>query len=267
MANFNIRWNMTRFRVGRSQVVLGAFVASLLVLARTAAAQPLAERSDQAFIAPGSIYTLAEAGRICVTPLELRTNADIHDEFCTVEELQQIGARDGTRWYAAQYLRSALVGWAEPADSVEWDELVLLRSESETGSIVPVWHIRTERIYEFVSGVKAQSRHGVLLIEVLLCLNGTGGCSRNYLVDSAGGLGFVSMQFVDELKARLSQGKRLHKGVTLDLETLHGTWPVSGPGDANCCPSEVFDYTVRLDNARLILVNAVLRPAGEPPET
>jgi hypothetical protein len=224
--------------------ILVAGLASVTLLSSTGVAQTLAEWHDQNFIAVGPMYTLSEASRTCLTPLELQTTAAVREPACEVEAVRLIGSRGASRMYAVQYRRSALVEWTEPADSVEWDELVLFRSVSEADSLVAVWRIRTDRANEFISGVKAHPRQGILLVEVLLCLNGTGGCSRNYLVDSAAGLEHVGMPFADHLGRQLPEGERLHKGMTLDLETLRGTWPVAVPGDANCCPSKVFDYAV-----------------------
>jgi hypothetical protein len=39
---------------------------------------------------------------------------------------------------------------------------------------------------------------------------------------------------------------------------------VARPDDANCCPSDAFDYAVRLHGTRLVLVEAELRAASEP---
>lgn len=238
-------------------------IGGVMMLASTGSAQTFAERPDQGFIASRAVYSLAEASRTCVTPLEVGTTAPVRGPTCDVVAIQLIGSREASRMYGVQYRRSALVEWTEPADSVEWDELVLFRSVSGAGALNPVWHIRTERAIEFVSGVKAQPRQDVLLIELLLCLNGTGGCSRNYLVDTAAGLEYVRMRFADELRAQLSEGERLHKGMTLDLETLRGTWPVAELGDANCCPSKVFHYEVRLAGTELILEHAALRSTGK----
>jgi hypothetical protein len=229
----------------------------------TGSAQTLAERAGVGYITSGAAHTQAHVRRTCVTPLDVGTATRVRDATCDVVAIEPIGSRDGYRMYAARYRRFSLVEWTQPADSVEWDELVLFRSAAERDTLVPVWHVRTERAIELVSGVKAQPRDGVLLIEVLLCLNGTGGCTRNYLLDSSAGLEYMTMTFADELRAQLSEGDRLHKGMTLDLETLRGTWPVAEQSDANCCPSRVFDYVVRLEGADLVLVSSALRGSGQ----
>jgi hypothetical protein len=68
------------------------------------------------------------------------------------------------------------------ADLMDWDELVILRAGSGSDSVVPQWHIRTERYVELLRDVRAESRPEGLLIELLICLNGTGGCSSEYLL-------------------------------------------------------------------------------------
>ena len=224
------------------------------------AGQSLRERPNQGFLDDDAVYSLADVNARCLTPLVVNTVAEVREPECRVVEVRELEGHVDDRWFSALYRRSALVDWTEPADSVEWDEVVLLRARAEDASMVPVWHIRTERIIEVLQDVKAQARTEGLLIEVLICLNGTGGCSREYLLDSRSELRYVDKVFADELKAMLTGGQHLHGGMRLDLQTLRGMWPVAVPGDGNCCPSLMFDYAVRLDGVRLMLVEATLRP-------
>jgi hypothetical protein len=242
-------------------LVLGVVALSLAPGTARGATQSLEDRSG--FLSRSAEYSPAQAATECVTPLVLEGSAPIREPLCVVLDVKPI-TDTAPEWYVARYRRSAIVEWSESADMAEWDEVVLLRVAGGGASFVPAWHIRTERALEFLGGVTAHLRPEGLLIEIPTCFNGTGGCSRGYLLDSAEGLQHVTMPFVDDLGARLEYGRRLHKGMTLDLETLRGTWPVARPDDANCCPSDAFDYAVRLDGTRLVLVEAELRAASEP---
>lgn len=238
-----------------------AFLVATVATVATAPAQTLQERPEQGFLQAASSLPVDSAARTCMTRLTLDTTARVRERSCTVERARWIGSVAGSRWYAAQYRRTALVEWSQPADSVEWDEVVLMRARTDSDSVVPVWHFRTERTYEFLSDIAAASRPEGLLIELLICLNGTGGCLREYLLDTGAGLRHVNKPFASSLQARLPEGQRLHKGMTLDLVTLRGTWPVNAGTDPNCCPSLMFDYEVRLEGVDMVLVDAVLKPA------
>jgi hypothetical protein len=261
----HVRCNLTRFRL-RSLVFCVARLACVLLLlpGRSSAQIAVESRPGRGFLPQDSAHSLSDLSQVCLTSLDLNETVAVREPACTVEEVQSLGATtaiDGERWYAATYYRSALIEWDVPADSVDWDEIVLLRSRGgPPDSVVTVWHVRVERDYWVLRGVRSQSRPEGLLIEVLMCLNGTGGCTRQYHLARGEGLAEVNKQFATDLQARLPDGKRLHKGMTLDLETLRGTWPVAGPTDANCCPSEIFDYSVRLDGTELVLIDALLRP-------
>jgi len=243
----------------RARVAL-ALALTLALVATPAAAQHLSERPDNGFLEPSQAVPLDRAALDCLTPVRVRGADEMRDWTCAVEFLRPLGAVDSLRWYVARYRRGAVYRDTIFEDSVEWDEVVLLSAADGGAAVRPVWHILTERTFAFLSDVRAERRTEGLLIELLICLNGTGGCGRHYLLDPGAGLSVVAMPFVDELRARLPDDHALHKGVTLDLATLRGTWPVALRGDANCCPSKVFDYEVRLDGASMVLFAASLRP-------
>jgi hypothetical protein len=142
---------------------------------------------------------------------------------------------------------------------MDWDELVILRAGSGSDSVVPQWHIRMERYVELLRDVRAEPRPEGLLIDLLICLNGTGGCSHEYLLATAE-LHYVDSNVAASLQALLAEGQYLHKGLDLDLKTLTGTWPVARSGDRNCCPSLLFDFQARLDGTKMVLVGATLGP-------
>lgn len=246
-------------RTNRKLALIAALGCLLVPYPASAAMQQLDDRPDQGFLQDRAAYSHEVAAERCLTPLTVNPRAPVRQATCTVEDLRSLGDGGGGRWYVARYRRSAIVDWGEPADSMEWDEVVLLNAVPERGLLLATWHIRTERAIEFLNDVQATLRSEGLLIEVLICLNGTGGCAREYLLDSGSGLEYVHMPFAADLQARLTDGQRLHKGMTLDRESLRGTWPVSRPGDANCCPSLLYEYTIRLEGTDMVLVSASLR--------
>lgn len=244
----------------RKTLAAAALVYFLAPGASPAAGQSLDDWPDQEFLDTAVAYPLATVEDTCLTRLTVDANVTVRQARCRVQSLRALGSIGGRQWYVAQYRRSALVEWRQPADSTDWDEVVLLRTAPGGDSLIPAWHIQADRTYEFLRDVQAKVRPEGLLIELLICVNGTGGCARSYFLDAGSGLRYIHIPFAKDLQARLAKGQWLHKGMTLDMETLRGTWPVAKPGDLNCCPSLMYDYAVRLEGTDLVLVSAALHP-------
>lgn len=240
--------------------VLRTGALALALAARTvapASAQLSVAQPDDGFLpAPLPVQgPLAEAA--CILPLEGRWDDLVRAPTCQVLALDDLGDDGRFRWTAIRTRWTGIDTYAEGADSISFDQLVLLRSDSSTTRAV--WRFETERTFWLLADVRARRRPEGLLIEALACLNGTGGCARDYLIARDGRLDIVEKAFATELASLLPDGLRLHKGVTLDLETLQGTWPVAAPGDANCCPSRMYSYGVELVGTMLRLESFTLR--------
>lgn len=200
----------------------------------------------------------ATARSSCVLPLGEPYALEVRDVLCKASGLTDIGAAEGWEWVVGRYHLAATGAWSTLGEPVEFDQVVLFSADSAGSGLTPRWRLETDRRVLFISDVAAVQRQEGLVIELVLCLNGTGGCSREYVL-AIRGLQFIERAFIEELSAMLPPGLRLHKGMTLDLTTLEGVWPVAATGDANCCPSWELVYEVALIGSALKLVNAELR--------
>jgi hypothetical protein len=131
------------------------------------------------------------------------------------------------------------------------------------GRLIPVWHGRFETgdhaIWRSVTPELAPARGGTLL-SVMQCVNGTGGCSQEFLLRPPDGRWFPVWQaWLDQLPPGFEG--RLRHGVRIDPKTLRGEAGFYGDRDPNCCPSQnlIVHLTVRGDS--LVLLRHAVRPA------
>lgn len=249
---------------GARPLALSAAVL-LLVPGPGTAQEVIAELPDSGFVRGGPTVPREAVDSACVLPLAEPTEVGDVEVGCDVLGVAELGEVGGTRWVAVSYRRPVIDGRESPPDSTSFDQVVLLSGGPGEGPLTPRWTIETDRMFEFLSGVDAVRRGEGLVVELLICLNGTGGCTREYLLTFGERIQVVEKRFAAELAARLPAGLRLHKGMTLDLGTLRGIWPVAAEDDPNCCPSRELAYEVRFAGAAMVLVRSELRPAGYLP--
>jgi hypothetical protein len=174
---------------------------------------------------------------------------------CEVVEFRRLNAR----WSAALYR------WTlEFAQGAASEEEAVLFEALDAQRLRPEWHARYEtgafadwRSVAPEVSVNAQR----VLLSVTRCVNGTGGCSQEFLVRRPGG------QWAEVTQAWLNQlpegfNRRMYKGFVIDPDTLRGEAGFYSDGDANCCPSEQISFEVRLEGEAMRLVN--YRVAKQP---
>ena len=175
---------------------------------------------------------------------------------CEVVAFEDLGGAK-KKWTAARY-QWVSIFTAEDAtrgkdarDTVKEEEGVLFEVVNPE-SVRPVWHARIESddggMYRSVTPEIALTADGATLLSVMLCVNGTGGCSQEFLRRHADGKWFpVRQTWLD----RLPQGYvgRIRHGVRIDPQTLRGEAGFYGDADPNCCPSQrlIVDLAVRED--------------------
>ena len=205
--------------------------------------------------------TWSELGRRCLSPPPRANRADsLSLRRCHVLRTETLGATDDTTWTMARYLDTVITVFrstvAEPPDTVVYDDVILAGRRGNEELTVIRWHARRDRSIEFLDTLIWRSTaHGTFL-EIQNCLNGTGGCSMEYLHRRAGRWRPMSQPFLADLARRLPPSYSLHKGRRIDLATLSGTAPVALPTDGNCCPSYEIAFQLRLRGDALELVSA-----------
>jgi hypothetical protein len=230
------------------------FALALLATAAPARAQ------DTGKLAEGTRDSLrvtwADLTSRCVTPVVNPYVTPVRRSDCRVASVTPLGSGDGRDWHVVRYLRELIVQDTAWADTMPLDELVLAGRAPGAADAEVVLHWTSDRRALFLDTAVAVPTAQGLLMELTVCLNGTGGCAREYLRLAAGRWREVIQAYVTDLHARLPADHTLHKGRQLDLATLRGVWPVAAPGDPNCCPSFEIAFRVRLDGDTLRLVEA-----------
>jgi hypothetical protein len=176
-----------------------------------------------------------------------------------------IGSRSG--WSFAEYRWVSLFtaedrtrGFAA-RDTVGEDEMVAF-APAETGRVRPVWHERFETgshgLWRSVTPEIAKFSADILL-SIQHCVNGTGGCSQEFLRRSPSGQWTsVRQVWLDQLPHDLAG--RIDHGTRIDVRDLRGEGGLYGPRDPNCCPSELLRVQLGLRGDSLVLRSRTVVP-------
>lgn len=188
---------------------------------------------------------------------------------CEVVAYGPPGPDSAAAWMVAQY-RWTSVFTAEDAtrppvarDTLTEDEAVLLDVPGP-GRVRAVWHARYESdgygVWRSVTPEVVATAGGTTLLSVLSCLNGTGGCSQEFLQRYGDGhWGPIWQVWRDQLPAGFA-GRLLH-GARIDPRTLRGTAGFYGEHDPNCCPAEELQVELELKDDSLSLRRYTVVPA------
>lgn len=186
---------------------------------------------------------------------------------CEVVRYRALATGSKSGWSVAEY---RWVSWftAEDAtrglsarDTVGEDEIVLLAA-AESGRVRPVWHERFETgkhaLWRSVTPELAKFGANILL-SIQHCVNGTGGCSQDFLRRSPKGQWTsVRQVWLDQLPHDLAV--RIEHGMRIDVRDLHGEGGLYRARDPNCCPSELLRVELRLRGDSLVLRSRTVVP-------
>jgi hypothetical protein len=221
-------------------------------------------------VVPGQATVSAtEAARQCVrlplAPPNDRLQGPHGDSLlttsCQVVRFVPIGSDPARGWFAAEY------GWTSvftaedtargPAarDTVTEAEAVVFAS-APAHKIRPEWHARYETgdyaIWRSITPELAPAPDSTLLLSVMSCVNGTGGCSQEFLQRRADGQWIPIWQaWLDELPSGYSD--RIRHGARIDPRTLRGAAGFYASNDANCCPGSTLRVRLALQGDSLVL--------------
>ncbi len=176
---------------------------------------------------------------------------------CEVTEFTELGGARPAKWVAARYAWVSVFTAEDPGrgkdahDTAKEEEVVLFQVV-EPRRVRPVWHARIDSgeygVWRSVTPEIGATSGGDVLLSVMLCLNGTGGCTQEFLHRHANG-GWIPVQqtWRDHLPA--GYAGHIRHGVRIDPLTLHAEAGFYGDGDPNCCPSQTLaaDLAVRGD--------------------
>lgn len=191
---------------------------------------------------------------------------------CDVGSFDDLNAAPLGKWSAAQYKWVSIFSAEDTSkgrdarDTVTEEESVLFEVV-KSGSVRPVWHARIESgpygAWRSVTPEIAATPEGTVLLSVMMCVNGTGGCNQEFLHRHPDGHWFAVRQtWLDQLPHGYSG--RIRHGVRIDPRTLRAEAGFYADEDPNCCPSQtlIADLTVQRD-ALVLQAPPRIRPAHQ----
>src|SRR5512135_682279 len=109
-------------------------------------------------------------------------------------------------------------------DTVTEEEAILFEAPAPE-QVRPVWHERIETgeygVWRSITPEVAPTSQGAILLSVMKCLNGTGGCSQEFLQRHADGRWYgVQQEWLDQLPGGFIG--RIRHGVRVDPQSLRG---------------------------------------------
>jgi hypothetical protein len=187
---------------------------------------------------------------------------------CEVVRYRALRTGSKSGWFSAEYRWVSLftaedtTRGSSARDTVAEDEVVLFAA-AETGRVRPVWHERFETgrhaLWRSVTPEIAKFGAAILL-SIQHCVNGTGGCSQDFLRRSQSGKwSSVRQVWVDQLPGDLTG--RVQHGMRIDVRELRGEGGLYGSRDPNCCPSELLRVQLGLRGDSLVLRSETVVPS------
>lgn len=147
-------------------------------------------------------------------------------------------------------------------------EEVVLFEPAGAGRVRPVWHDRfathgDEVVWRSVTPEAAYAGKGGVLVSVMYCVNGTGGCSQEFLRRGADGRWTAIRQaWLDQLPPGFHG--RIRHGVRIEPASLRGEAGFYADGDANCCASQILSVRLALRGDALVLLGQSVAATPAP---
>jgi hypothetical protein len=185
------------------------------------------------------------------------------DVSCRLAETKEL-RRVGVRWHFARYRRRWVLPPSDPRRPrdrpVRDEEVVVLFSQATAGGrLRPEWMASYgPNFIAAVDLLTGPAAGGGVLLSVLECVNGTGGCQQHFMLRRAGRWRPVREPWFRQLPASVRE--RIRKGTYVDPVTLRGSGGLYVGDDGNCCPSRQVDVTLALHGDSLVLRHYRVRP-------
>jgi hypothetical protein len=191
---------------------------------------------------------------------------------CTVRAYENLPSDTQHRWADARYQWTSVFTGEDSAvspdarDTVMEEEVVLFEAAPDQ-RVRAIWHARYDTgaygIWRLITPETAVASQGTTLLSVMNCVNGTGGCSQEFLHRHANGQWVpVRQQWLDQLPRGYTG--RIRHGVRIDPRTLRGEAGFYGGRDPNCCPSQTLIVDLALHDDSLVLRHYRLNTNPQP---
>jgi hypothetical protein len=179
---------------------------------------------------------------------------------CEVVEFNRL-AGPASGWTVVRYRWTAAKPAGDPSSrssqsDVATAEEVVLFDTPTPGKVQPIWHDRFATgegaVWRSVTLEGAPARGDAILLSVMYCVNGTGGCGQEFLRRNPNRTWTRIRQawfgqLPPDFRGRIRHGSRI------DPHSLRGEAGFYGDGDPNCCPSQMLSVELALRGDCLVL--------------
>ncbi|HEY1952504.1 MAG TPA: hypothetical protein VGG76_06835 [Gemmatimonadaceae bacterium] len=191
---------------------------------------------------------------------------------CAVSAYEHLSSNAQHRWTVARYQWTSVFSTENPTasprerDTTTEEEVVLLDAAPQQ-RVRAIWHARYDTgpygMWRSITPEVATTTSGTTLLSVMSCVNGTGGCSQDFLHRHANGEWFPVLQkWMNQLPR--GYAGRIKHGVRIEPQSLRGEAGFYGGRDPNCCPSETLVVDLDLRGDSLVLRGYKLRTNPQP---
>ena len=201
-------------------------------------------------------------------PIEAPHGDLLLDARCSVVRYHDLGHVLGTKWFIADYHWTLTFGTQDPVQgsdgvNIVAEEETVLFEASSSQQVRPVWHARFESdayaVWRSVTAEIVPTDQGTILLGVMWCFNGTGGCGQEFLNRHRDRGWFpVRQDWLNQLPSGFDG--RIWKGMRIDPATLQGEGGFYRHTDPNCCPSQRLLVHLSLQGDSLVLIDQAVAP-------
>jgi hypothetical protein len=189
---------------------------------------------------------------------------------CEVVTFEPVGPASPARWTTGRYRWTSVFTAEDTArgpsarDTVAEEEVVLFEA-MPAERVRAVWHTRFETgdhaIWRSITPEVVPTKGGATLLSVMSCVNGTGGCTHEFVQRHPDGRWFPVWQvWLDQLPPGFAS--RIRHGFFIDPRRLLGSAGFYGERDPNCCPSQELRVGLAIRSDTLLLLTHSVRPAA-----
>lgn len=190
---------------------------------------------------------------------------------CEVVAYRRMGPEAPAGWITARYRWTSVFTVEDPVharttrDTVTEEEVVVL-AVTQPDHVRAVWHKRFETgsyaIWWSVTPELASTPRGTILFSVRSCVNGTGGCSQDFLQRYPDGRWApVRQVWLDKLPRGFAE--RIRHGVRIDPRALQGEAAFCAEREPNCWPSARLVVQLQLRGDSLVLLRHDIIPGQQ----
>ena len=240
--------------------LLPALLAAALA-AHPAGAQDPDSATRAGVLADGPTLTEGDSYSRCLelgsSGSDAERGTDALDTTCEIADGGELERTGDRRWLWMRYTHTTLLPPAssqqpEARDTMREEEVVLFSAPLDGSPLTAEWHARYSRDdWRGVDVAIGPTPDDGALMGVLWCVNGTGGCEQHFLLRGPDGWRPVRQRWPEQLPDRVDGG--FSKGTYINPLTLQGRAALYSPDDANCCPSRMLYFRVRLQGDALVL--------------